>query len=88
MSGKVLKFVNNEIEKLKFHSSKSPISRNNADINKIARSNKFARSTGFQHFLCFKNDEVVAPLCIMLPKMSGFIRVFDKSKNMIFFDQE
>lgn len=51
MSGKVLKFVNNEIEKFKFHSSKSPISRNNVDINKIKRSNKFARSTVFQHFI-------------------------------------
>lgn len=78
MSEKILKSLDN----------KSPISKNNGDINKITRSNKFARSTGFQHFLCFKNDEVVAPLCIMLPKMSGFIRVFDKSKNMIFFDQE
>ena len=51
MSGKVLKFVNNEIEKFKFHSSKSPISRNNVNINKITRFNKFARSTGSQHFI-------------------------------------
>ena len=43
--------VNNEIERFKFHLSKSLISRNNADINKITRSNKFARSTGFQHFI-------------------------------------
>ena len=50
----------------------------------LTRSNKFARSTGFRNFIGYKNDEVVAPLCIMLPKMSGFARVLDKSKNMTF----
>ena len=80
----MLKFVDNKIKKLKFHSSKYPISRNNADVKKITRSNKFACSTGFQSLIGYKNDEVVPPLCIMLPKMSGFVRVLDKSKNMTF----
>ena len=64
MCGKNLKFVNNKIEKLKFHSSKSPIS--------------------WMNFIGYKNDEVIALLCIVLSKMSGFVRVFDKSKNMNF----
>lgn len=36
------------------------------------------------NFIGYKNDEVIALLCIVLSKMSGFVRVFDKSKNMNF----
>ena len=40
MDKKVIKFGDTEIEKHKFHQHKSPILRNNIDINKIVVSNK------------------------------------------------
>ena len=40
MDKKVIKFGDTEIEKHEFHQHKSPILRNNIDINKIVVSNK------------------------------------------------
>ena len=40
MDKKIVKFDDTEIKKYKFHQSKSPISLNGIDINKIVVSNK------------------------------------------------
>ena len=39
----------------------------------------------FKHFIGYKKDEIVKPLCIILPQMSGYIKYFENgSKNMSF----
>ena len=41
---------------------------------------------GFRYFTGYKNDEIVRPLCIILPQMNGYIKYFENgSKNMSFF---
>ena len=40
---------------------------------------------GFQYFIGYLKDEIVKPLCIILPQMSGYIKYFENgSKNMSF----
>ena len=40
---------------------------------------------GFKYFIGYKEGEIVKPLCIILPQMSGYIKYFENSgKNMSF----
>ena len=49
-------------------------------------SDKFKRNDdGFKYFIGYKEGEIVKPLCIILPEMSGYIKYFENgSKNMSF----
>ena len=78
MSGKRLEFDNIEVNKKEFHVSKQAIGLSFVDTNKIVISDKFKHSdNGFKYFIGYKDDNVIKPLCIILPQMSGFIKYFD-----------
>ena len=49
-------------------------------------SDKFKHSDdGFKYFVGYKEGEIVKPLCIILPQMSGYIKYFENGgKNMSF----
>ena len=41
---------------------------------------------GFKYFTGYQEDEIVKPLCIILPQMNGYIKYFKSGgKNMSFF---
>ena len=52
----------------------------------IVISDKFKHSDeGFKCFIGYQEDEIVKPLCIILPQMSGYIKYFENGgKNMSF----
>ena len=49
-------------------------------------SEKFKHNNeGFKYFIGYQEGEIVKPLCIILPQMSGYIKYFENgSKNMSF----
>ena len=55
-------------------------------IIKIVVSDKFEHSEkGFKYSIGYKDDNIVGPLCIILPQMSGYIKYFDNGgKNTSF----
>ena len=78
MSKKTLKFDNFEVNKKEFHAYKQPIALDSVFINKIVLSDRFEHSdTGFKYFIGYKDDNIIRPLCIILPQMSGYIKYFD-----------
>ena len=89
MSKEILKFNDIEIEKRKFHSFKSPTTVNDIDIDKITISNKFpCGKKGFKYFIGYKNDKKVIPLCVLLPNLSGYVKRFDNTKCMFFYQRQ
>ena len=83
MSKKTLKFDNIEVDKKEFHVSKQPTALNLVNVNQILKSDKFKHSdTGLKYFIGYKNDNVIQPLCITLPQMSGYIKFFDDGKKI------
>ena len=86
MSEKTLKFNNIRLNKKEFHKSKEPIDLMSVNIDQIVVSDKFKHSDkGFKYFIGYQEYEIVKPLCIILPQMSGYIKYFEKSnKNMSF----
>ena len=86
MSEKTLKFNNIRLNKKEFHKSKEPIDLMSVNVDQIVVSDKFKHSDeGFKYFIGYQEDEIVKPLCIILPQMSGYIKYFENgSKNMSF----
>ena len=88
MSGNTLKFNNIKLNKKEFHKSKQPIDLGSVIVDQIVVSDIFKHSDeGFKHFIGYKEREIVKPLCIILPQMSGrYIKYFENAgKNMSFF---
>ena len=56
------------------------------DLDQIAVSYKFKHNNEvFKHFIGYQKGEIVKPLCIILPQMSGYIKYFENGgKNMSF----
>ena len=59
---------------------------NSVDLSKIIVSSKWKISdTKFKYFCGYLNNDVIQPLCVILPQMSGYIKYFDDGgKNMAF----
>ena len=55
-------------------------------VDQIVVSDKFKyNNEGFKYFIGYQEDEIVKPLCIILPQMSGIIKYFENGgKNMSF----
>ena len=86
MSAKTLKFDNHRVNKKEFHKSKQAINLDLINVNQIVVSDKFKHSDGdFKYFIGYKEGDIVKPLCIILPQMSGYIKYFENGgKNMPF----
>ena len=85
MSEKTLKFNNIRFNKKEFHKSKEPIDLLSVNVDQIVVSNKFKHNEGFKHFIGYQKGEIVKPLRIILPQISGYIKYFENGgKNMSF----
>ena len=90
MSEKTLKFDNIVVNKKEFHKSKQPINLDLVNVDQIVISDKFKHSDdGFKYFIGYREGEIVKPLCIILPQMSGYIKCFENGgKNMSFVTKD
>ena len=86
MSLKKIKFGDKEADKKEFYSSKQAISLDSVDLDKIVVSNKWKINETTYKYLCgYLNNDVIQPLCVILPQMYGYIKYFDNGgKNMTF----
>ena len=92
MSEKTLKFDNIRVNKKELHKSKQPINLDLVNVGQIVVSEKVKHSDdGFRYFVGCKEGEIVKPLCIILPQMSGYIKYFetgDKNMSLVIKDDD
>ena len=76
MSEETLKFGDIVVNKKEFHVSTHAIALNLVNTNKIVTSDKFKHSDdGSKYFFDYlHDDDVIRPLRIILPQMSGYIK--------------
>ena len=86
MSLRKITFGNKEVNKKEFYSSKQAISLESVDLNKIVVSKKWKiDDTTYKYFCGYLNNDVIKPLCVILPQMNGYIKYFnDGGKTMSF----
>ena len=72
--------------KKEFHKSTQPVNLDLINVDQIVVPDKFKHSdNGFKYFIDYKESEIVKPLCIILPQMTGHIKCFEiGGKNMSF----
>ena len=86
MSSQKIKFGDKEVDKKTFYSSKEAILLDSVDLSKIVVSSKWKlNDTTYKYFCGYLNNDVIKPLCVILPQMNGYIKYFDDGgKNMSF----
>ena len=86
ISSQKIKFGDKEVDKKKFYSSKKAILLDSVDLSRIVVSSRWKlNDTTYKYFWGYLNNDVVKPLCVILPQMNGYIKYFDNGgKNMSF----
>ena len=86
MSLKKIKFGDKDVDKKEFDSSKQAVLLDSVDLDKIVVSSKLKINETTYKYLCgYLNNDVIQPLCVILPQMNGYIKYFDNGgKNMTF----
>ena len=86
MSGKSINFDDKKINKSNFYKNKKIFSLNDIDVNKIVVSKKGSYGTKnlLKYFIGYNDDDIIRPLCIILPQIIGYVKHFDSDKTMSF----
>ena len=84
MGSRKIKFGDKEVDKKEFYSSKQAISLDSIDLSEIVISNKWKiNNTTYKYSCGYLNNDIIQPLCVILPQMSGYSKYFDDGgKNM------
>ena len=92
MSSRKIKFGDKEVNKKEFYSSKQAVPLDSVDLDKIVVSNKWEISDTTCKYLCgYLNNDVIQPLCVILPQINGYIKYFDdggKNMSLVTDDEE
>ena len=69
-----------------FIKTKKINSTDDIDVNKILVSKKesFDIKNSFKYFIEYNDNDVIRPLCIQLPQVTGYAKKFDKNVTMSF----
>ena len=86
MSSQKIKFGDKEVDKKIFYSSKKAILVDSVDLSQIVVSSRWKlNDTTYKYFWGYLNNDVIKPLCVILPQMDEYIKYFDNGgKNMSF----
>ena len=72
-----IKFGDEEADKKKFYSSKEAILLDSVDLSKIVVSSRWKlNDTTYKYFRGYLDNDVIKPLCIILPQMNGYIKYY------------
>ena len=86
MREQTLKFNNVRVNKKEFHKSKEPIDLMPVNVDRVVVSDKFKHSDeGYKYFIGYQEGEIVKPLCIISPQMSGYIKYFKSNGKTCLF---
>ena len=83
MSKNNIKFDNKKFLENDFYKNKNIININDIDANNIlvSKKEKYSKYDSFQHFIGYNGNNVIKPLYLELPQMTGYINKFNENKN-------
>ena len=83
MSEKTLKFHKIRVNKKEFRKLKQPVDLMSVNVDQIVVPEKLKHSDeGFKYFIGYQEGEIVKPLCIILPQMSGYMSFLIKDDEV------
>ena len=86
MSGKNIYFNDKKIKKSTFYKNKTihNIDNINTDNLLVSKEEAYGSKNSFKYFIGYTDNDVIRPLCIKLPEMTGYARKFDENATMSF----
>ena len=92
MSGKNINFNDKKIKKSIFYKNKAINNIEDINVNNILVSNillvitkeSYGNKDSVKYFMGYNDNDIIRPLCIKLPEMTGYCRKFDENAAMSF----
>ena len=86
MSRKNVNFEDKKNKKSDFYKNKKVTKTDNIDVNKIlvSKEEPYGTKNSFKYFIGYNDNDVIRPLCIKLPQMTGHIRKVEGNTTMSF----
>ena len=86
MNGNNISFDDKEIKKSTFYKNKKVFQIDNIDVNKILVSKKepYGTKNALKYFIGYNDNDVIRPLCLRLPQMTGYAKKFNENVTMSF----
>ena len=88
MSGKNITFHDKKIRKRTFYKNKKINKTEDIDANNILVSKKYGNKNLLKYFIGYNGNDIIRPLCIRLPQMTGYARKFDENATMSFIAKD
>ena len=86
ISEKNINFNDKKIRKSTFYKNKEIYSIDDIDVNNILVSKKesYGTKTFLKYLIGYNDNDIIRPLCVKLPQMTGYARKFDENATMSF----
>ena len=86
MSRKNVSFGNKKIEKSSFYKNKKVTRIYDIDLNKtlVSKEESYGTKKSFKYLIGYNDNDVIRPLWIKLPQMTGYVRKFESNTTMSF----
>ena len=86
MSGKNVNFDDKKNKKNDFYKNKKVTNIEEIDVNKtlVSKKEAYGKKNSFKYFIRYNDNDVIRPLCVRLPQMTGYARKFDENATMSF----
>ena len=86
MSAKSINFDCKKIKKSEFYKNKKVTEIDKIDDNKIlvSKEEPYGTKNSFKYFIAYNDNDVIRPLCLKLPQMTGFLKKFNDNVTIPF----
>ena len=86
MSGRNINFNNKRNKKSDFYKNKkiNNIEDINVDNILVSKKEPYSTKNSFKYFIGYNDNDIIRPLYIKLPQMTGYVRKFNENLTMSF----
>ena len=83
---KNINFDDKKIKNTEFYKNKEVFQIDDIDVNKILVSKKepYGTKNALKYFIGYNDNDVIRPLCLRLPEMTGYAKKFNENATMSF----
>ena len=73
-------------DKSDFYKNKKVAKIDDIDVNKIlvSKEEPYGTKNSFKYFIGYNDNDVIRPLCVKFPQMTGYVKMFDDNVTMSF----
>ena len=86
MIRKTINFNDKKVKKNDFYKNRKVFQIDNIGVNNILvfKKEPYGTKNSFKYFIGYNDNDVIRPLLVKLPQITGYARKFNKNKTMSF----